>query len=61
MAARAALRPRPLPSRWDGRRVLIIGHVATRWVLDHVLNGVPLEKLIRSDFDWRAGWEYRTR
>ena len=45
---------------WEGRRVLIIGHVATRWALDHVVNGVPLELLVRSDFDWQLGWEYRT-
>ena len=28
-----------LPTRWDGKRVLVIGHVATRWGLDHFLNG----------------------
>ena len=48
-----------LPGRWDGRRVLIIGHVATRWALDHALAGVPLEELVRADFGWREGWEYR--
>ena len=48
-----------LPSRWDGRRVLVIGHVATRWAFDHFLDGVPLEDLIDADFGWREGWEYR--
>jgi broad specificity phosphatase PhoE len=48
-----------LPLRWDGRRVLVIGHVATRWGLDHVINGVPLETLARGDFAWQEGWEYR--
>lgn len=48
-----------LPSRWTGKRVLIIGHVATRWAFDHRLNGVPLEELIAADFGWREGWEYR--
>jgi broad specificity phosphatase PhoE len=48
-----------LPLRWDGRRVLVIGHVATRWGLDHFINGVPLENLAREDFAWREGWEYR--
>jgi 2,3-bisphosphoglycerate-dependent phosphoglycerate mutase len=46
--------------RWEGARVLIIGHVATRWAFDHLLNGVPLEDLITADFAWREGWEYRT-
>jgi 2,3-bisphosphoglycerate-dependent phosphoglycerate mutase len=48
-----------LPLRWSGRRVLVIGHVATRWGLDHVIGGVPLEDLAAADFDWQEGWEYR--
>lgn len=47
-----------LALRWDGARVLVIGHVATRWAFDHGLNGEPLETLIASDFAWREGWEY---
>ena len=47
-----------LPTRWDGRRVLVIGHVATRWGLEHFLNGVPLEDLVDADFQWQEGWEY---
>jgi 2,3-bisphosphoglycerate-dependent phosphoglycerate mutase len=50
-----------LPLRWADRRVLIIGHVATRWGLDHLLTGVPLEELATADFDWRPGWEYLAR
>ena len=30
----------------DGKRVLVIGHVATRWALDHRVNGIPLEQLV---------------
>jgi len=48
-----------VPMRWNGQRVLVIGHVATRWALDHLLNGVPLEELVVQDFDWREGWEYQ--
>jgi 2,3-bisphosphoglycerate-dependent phosphoglycerate mutase len=48
-----------LPRRWDGSRVLVIGHVATRWGLDHWLNGEPLEDLAEQDFAWQEGWEYR--
>jgi 2,3-bisphosphoglycerate-dependent phosphoglycerate mutase len=43
----------------SGDRVLVIGHVATRWALDHYLRGVPLETLVDEEFDWRPGWEYR--
>ena len=48
-----------LPLRWDGRRVLLIGHVATRWALDHLLSGVALERLVSEQFRWQEGWEYR--
>jgi len=48
-----------LPARWAGQRVVVIGHVATRWGLDHAIAGVPLEDLIAADFAWRPGWEYR--
>ena len=57
--ARAARLLDDLPLRWAGRRVLVIGHVATRWALDHVLGGVPLEELAAADFAWQPGWEYR--
>lgn len=48
-----------LPTRWEGARVLVIGHVATRWALDHHLNRVPLDRLAAEDFAWQEGWEYR--
>jgi len=35
-----------LPSRWARRRIVVIGHVATRWALDHALRGVPVEDLL---------------
>ena len=47
-----------LPPRWDGQRLVVIGHVATRWALDHVLRGVPVEDLLAEDFGWRPGWSY---
>ena len=48
-----------LPLRWDEQRVLVIGHVATRWALDHFIGGVPLEDLLEQDFAWQEGWEYQ--
>ena len=45
----------------DEQRVLIIGHVATRWALDHVVLGIPLEELVDAPFEWREGWEYELR
>jgi broad specificity phosphatase PhoE len=46
------------PVRWRGSRILIIGHVATRWGLEHHLKGTSIEDLINADFAWREGWEY---
>jgi broad specificity phosphatase PhoE len=48
-----------LKLRWGGQRVLVIGHVATRWGLDHFINGHPVEVLMDTDFAWREGWEYQ--
>src|SRR5215216_1844081 len=31
--------------RWTGQRVLVIGHAATRWALDHDVDGTPIEQL----------------
>lgn len=47
-----------LPLRWDGQRVLIVGHTATRWGLEHFIDGVTLEDLAKQEFTWRQGWEY---
>jgi 2,3-bisphosphoglycerate-dependent phosphoglycerate mutase len=56
---RGALFLRDLPLRWEGARVLVIGHVSTRWVLDHFIDGISLEDLMDANFNWREGWEYR--
>jgi 2,3-bisphosphoglycerate-dependent phosphoglycerate mutase len=48
-----------LPLRWNSCRVLVIGHVATRWGLEHFINGVPLENLAQENFAWQEGWEYQ--
>ena len=42
----------------DGQRVLVIGHVATRWALDHHVGGRALEELLSEPFQWQEGWEY---
>jgi 2,3-bisphosphoglycerate-dependent phosphoglycerate mutase len=48
-----------LPLRWDGQRILIVGHAATRWGLEHFLKGEDLADAITADFTWQEGWEYR--
>ncbi len=43
---------------WDGKRILIVGHSATRWALQHILQRVPLEDLVDAPFAWKEGWEF---
>jgi broad specificity phosphatase PhoE/GNAT superfamily N-acetyltransferase len=42
----------------DGRRILLVGHAATRFGLDHLFTGRPLETAVTAPFAWREGWEY---
>lgn len=44
--------------QWQGKTVLLIGHSANRWALQHLLDGAPLEDLVDAPFDWRPGWEF---
>jgi broad specificity phosphatase PhoE len=46
---------------WDGRRVLVIGHVATRIALDVHVNGADLYEAMAAEFEWQEGWEYVVR
>jgi broad specificity phosphatase PhoE len=57
--ARAAGLLADLPTRWAGRRVLLIGHLATYRCLEHVINGFTVKELLEADFRWSEGWEYR--
>jgi broad specificity phosphatase PhoE len=41
----------------NGARVVVIGHSATRWALDHLVLGAALEDVV-GPFDWQKGWEY---
>lgn len=42
----------------DGRRVLLVGHAATRFALEHLFSGLALETVVTAPFGWREGWEY---
>jgi 2,3-bisphosphoglycerate-dependent phosphoglycerate mutase len=46
------------PPELDDTRIVVIGHAATRWALDHLLTGTPLEELVGAPFQWQEGWEY---
>ena len=43
---------------WPEGWVLVIGHRATHYALDHLLGGKPLEDAIGAPFEWQPGWTY---
>jgi broad specificity phosphatase PhoE len=45
--------------RWDGERIVVIGHAATRWAIQHIVDGERLADVVSAPFDWQEGWEYR--
>ena len=45
-------------SRYEGRRILVVGHSATRWALEHLVNGRALEEVVEEPLEWRPGWLY---
>lgn len=47
-----------LASRWGGSRLLLIGHSANKWALDHLLLGKALAPLVAAGLRWQEGWEY---
>ncbi|MDP3974246.1 MAG: histidine phosphatase family protein [Candidatus Daviesbacteria bacterium] len=38
--------------------VLIIGHRATQYGLEHWINGIDLKTLVSTPFKWQPGWSY---
>lgn len=47
-----------LVAEHDGERVLLVGHAATRYALDHLLTGRPLETSVAAPSRWREGWTW---
>jgi broad specificity phosphatase PhoE len=40
------------------RRLLVVGHRATHYALEHLLLGTPVVEAVRKPFIWRPGWVY---
>ena len=58
VAARVRSFLHDLSPRYADKRVVVIGHSATKWALDHLLEGTPLEELVEGSFRWQPGWLY---
>lgn len=50
-----------LSKDYAGKRIMIIGHRATQYGLDHLINGVSLEQLVSTHFKWQPGWRYELK
>ena len=48
-----------LSPRFENEQVVVIGHSATQWALEHLLEGAPLAELVEGSFRWQPGWVYR--
>ncbi len=50
-----------LKKNYDGKTILIIGHRATQYGLEHLLNAVPLLTVVTAPWKWQPGWAYVSR
>jgi broad specificity phosphatase PhoE len=44
--------------RSDARTVVVVGHRATFYALEHLLTGVALRDAVESPWAWQPGWIY---
>lgn len=47
-----------LKTDFEGQTVMIIGHRATHWGLDHFIKNLPIEDCVTQKLIWQPGWEY---
>lgn len=50
-----------LRAKYDGKRVMVIGHRATQYGLEHIINGVSLKVIISAHWKWQPGWTYQLK
>ena len=46
-------------TKFQGRTVLVIGHRATFYALEHLINHIPLDEAVAATWRWQPGWTYR--
>lgn len=47
-----------LKKNYDNKKIMIIGHRATQYGLEHWINGKSLKELVTTPFKWQPGWTY---
>lgn len=43
---------------YDDKRVMVVGHRATQYGLEHCIKGLSLEEVIPAPWKWQPGWSY---
>lgn len=66
-AAQRAILPRPEPQAawlddvvrdYARQTVLVVGHRATFYALEHLINAAPLRDAVLAPWQWQPGWLY---
>lgn len=47
-----------LLKNYGGKTVMVIGHRATQYGLEHWIEGQPLKEVITAPWEWQPGWAY---
>ncbi|MBU6389989.1 histidine phosphatase family protein [Patescibacteria group bacterium] len=50
-----------LAKNYDGKTVMIIGHRATQYALENLINHVPLKEAATAPWHWQPGWVYELK
>jgi broad specificity phosphatase PhoE len=48
-----------LAGDYRGKTILVIGHRATHYALEHWINGLPLTEVVAARWFWQPGWIYQ--
>lgn len=46
-------------NKYDGKKVMVIGHRATQFGIEHWVNGKSYKELTTTPFKWQPGWSYQ--
>jgi len=45
-------------TKYDNKKIMIIGHRATQYGLENIILRKPLEKVVTEPWKWQPGWKY---
>ena len=47
-----------LIKNYDGNKVMVVGHRATQYGLEHWIKKVPFAEAVSATWKWQPGWTY---